>query len=171
MIQQNTTPASDYDRTALIVEPSDAIYFQIATSLIKSGYRVIRAKTGWSAVNAALMQAPSLLIANATLPDQSGWLMTKKLQLTDRTCCVWIYKPFCDARDRAMAKFLELGWLLDYGDDVGELSEIIETRLVNDQTRTLRFTAPNLRDIPSPDDGSYAGLDGNRLGQPATEVA
>ena len=171
MIQRNLTSARNHDRTALVVEPSDALYFQIATILIQSGYRVTRAKTGWSAVNAALSQTPSLLIANATLPDQSGWLMTKKLQLTDPTCCVWIYKSFCTARDRAMAKFLGLAWLINYRGVAGELSQLIGERVVDDRScdrRVIRQTVPL---VPAMCDVSSPGLALNRFGYSATEVA
>jgi len=75
----------------LIVEYQDEIYGALETVLEEAGCEVARAATSDSVLTVVNCLTPSLIIINADMPDQSGWLIAAKLRLSNCRDQVWLY--------------------------------------------------------------------------------
>jgi len=125
------TEAADEQPTALLVEHRDEVFARLATDLAEAGMRVVRAKSAIGALKLYARYAPSLVLANVDLPDQSGWLLTAKLRFVDPDVPVWLYYPRSSPRQTRAAAYLAVGELLDYGGDLLGLSDAIVTLMAN----------------------------------------
>ncbi len=100
-------------------------------ALAEAGMRVVRAKSAIAALKLYARYAPSLVLANVDLPDQSGWLLTAKLRFVDPDVPVWLYYPRSSPRQTRAAAYLAVDELLDYGGDLLGLSDVIVTLMAN----------------------------------------
>ncbi len=69
---------------AIIVEPSDRIFANLAEELRNRGLRVMHARTAAQGLALCVDSKPDVLAANVDAPDQSGWLLVAKLSMTDQ---------------------------------------------------------------------------------------
>jgi two-component system phosphate regulon response regulator PhoB len=67
----------------LVVDDEPDISALVAYHLAKAGYRVATAATGAEAVDAATVQAPSLVVLDLMLPDMSGFDVLERLRGPD----------------------------------------------------------------------------------------
>jgi CheY-like chemotaxis protein len=79
--------------------------------------------------------APSLVLANVDLPDQSGWLLTAKLRFVDADVPVWLYLSRSSPHQTRAAECLAVDELLDYGGDLLGLSDVIVTLMADHPIR------------------------------------
>jgi DNA-binding response OmpR family regulator len=115
--------------TILLVEHRDEVFARLAADLAGVGMRVDRAHSGLEAADRCRRRRPDLLMVNAWLPDESGWLVTGKLRLADPELPIWIYTPRSSSDDVAMANFIEADELIDYEGDLWRLAADVANRL------------------------------------------
>jgi DNA-binding response OmpR family regulator len=132
----------------LVVEYRDTVYHRLASDLHHAGFRVTRAYCATEGIIQYFMLRPDLVIANVDLPDQSGWLLTAKLCVTEPQPHVWLYKSKATRADAAKAGFLGAEELLSYR-TIQELSNAVFASLAGEAT-SLTVVA-NAHDRPSLD--------------------
>lgn len=113
----------------LVVEHRDEVFSRIATDLSKMGVRVKRAVSAADAASMLAALSPQLVIANCELPDESGWLMVAKWQLTRQPRRVWMYASWPNAYDATWLGFTKVERLVYYRGDLWELTDLIGTHL------------------------------------------
>jgi DNA-binding NtrC family response regulator len=111
--------------TVLIVEFRDAVFSRLAGHFGLAGIRVVRARCGFEAMVQVVTTRPQLVVANAEMRGQSGWLLAAKISLLEPAPHVWLYKPEKTAADVAMANFVQAEELLEYGNDLDRLSNAV----------------------------------------------
>ena len=116
-------------RTVLVAEHRDEVFARLAADLRAAGVRVERAVSGAEASRRYAHRPADLLLANVDLPDQSSWLLTAKLRLSCPAARVWVYAPRSSAVDAALAQFVEVDELIDYGGDLWRLTVELLGRL------------------------------------------
>ena len=110
---------------ALLVEHRDEVFARLAYDMAEVGVAVLRARSAFEAQKLSGRYRPILVVSNASLLDQSGWLLAAKLHLVDPQVRIWLYKPRTSPYDKNMAKFLRIERLLSYGGDLLRLSETV----------------------------------------------
>jgi CheY-like chemotaxis protein len=113
----------------LLVENRDEVYSRLAADLSRLGVRVCRAKGGTEATSRCARRRPHLLLISARLPDESGWLLTSKIRMTEPHLPIWIYAPWASPANVDMANFVAADELIDYEGDLWRLSHEIIDRL------------------------------------------
>jgi len=111
--------------TVLLVEHRDEVFARLAADLALAGVRVVRAECALEAVWQYCTLRPKLVVANVDLPCQSGWLLAAKLGLAEPRAHTWLYKPWKNAADLAMAKFVRAEELLQYRGNLYTLSDAV----------------------------------------------
>ncbi|MGM0488529.1 MAG: response regulator [Planctomycetota bacterium] len=128
MIMQRPQPEMP---VVLIIEHRDAVYQRLAEDLYHAGFHVKRACYATEGIVQHFMFAPDLVVANVDLPDQSGWLLTAKLRITEPRPHVWLYKSRASGSDMAKARFLGAEELLTYN-SLQQLSDAVFASLSGD---------------------------------------
>lgn len=119
--------------SVLLVEYRDTVYRRLAADLAQAGFRTIRAFCATEGIIRHVMLRPDLVIANVELPDQSGWLLTAKLALTEPRPHVWLYSSQACSTDAAKARWLGAEELLVYGTLDG-LADAVLASLAGDRS-------------------------------------
>lgn len=78
-------------RRVLIVEFRDEVFADLKSVLEDHGCEVVRAVSGAEVAAQAKRLVPDLFLVNESMPDESGWLITRKLRLTRLYQPVWLY--------------------------------------------------------------------------------
>ncbi|QDV85270.1 hypothetical protein TBK1r_42490 [Stieleria magnilauensis] len=107
---------------AFIVEPRDEVYARLAGDLIEAGYRVVRALSATDALKACEKYRPKLVVAQLALPCQKARQLAPKLAMLDCDTRVVLYGAEVAVHDYAMADFLGIEELIEYGGDLFRLS-------------------------------------------------
>ena len=107
---------------AFLIEPRDEVYARLAGDLVEAGFRVVRAITVTDALKACGKYRPRLVLANISLSEQKAWQMAPKLAMLDGDTRVWLYDHAIEVHDYAMADFLGIEQLIEYGGDIFRLS-------------------------------------------------
>ena len=115
-----------------LIERRDEIYARLAGDLVDAGFRVVRAITVTDALKACGKYRPRLVLANISLSERKAWQMAPKLAMLDSDTRVWLYDHAIEVHDYAMADFLGIEQLIEYGGDVFRLSKQIRQLLSND---------------------------------------
>ncbi len=123
--EEDHCDAAQRQPTALLVEHRDEVYARIATDMAETGMHVIRAKSAVEALKLFGRCAPTHVVANLDLPDQSGWLLACKLRFCQPDIQVWLYQADSSSYSGTMAKYLQINEVLNYGGDLLGLSETI----------------------------------------------
>lgn len=100
--------------TVLVVEYRDEVFHRLEADLGWAGFRVTRAYCASEGIIQYFLFRPDLVVANVDLPDQSGWLLTARLCVTEPRPHVWRYKSIATRADAARAGFLGAEELLAY---------------------------------------------------------
>lgn len=119
-------------RTVLLVEHRDEVFARLASDFAAMGIRVERASCKAEVFRCLARCSPDLMIANAHLPDEGGWLLTAKLRLSRPTTCVWLYapRPQSPEYDYGLAEFLGVAELIHYQGDLFLLGDELRHRLM-----------------------------------------
>jgi CheY-like chemotaxis protein len=115
--------------TVLLVEHRDEVFARIASDLAAAGILVQRVSRGTEASRIFARSAVDLVLISSSLPDVSGWLLSKKLRMLDPDACIWIYTPRASAADISMANFVLADELIEYHGDLWRLAGEIADRL------------------------------------------
>ncbi len=107
---------------AFVVEPRDEVYARLAGDVIEAGYRVVRAMSATDALKACCKYRPRLVLARLTLPNQTAWQLAPKLAMLDSDMQVVLYGNEIAIHDYAMADFLGIEQLIEYGGELFGLS-------------------------------------------------
>lgn len=113
----------------LVVEHRDEVFARIASDLSKMKARVARAVSATDAASMVASLSPDLVVANCELPDESGWLMVAKWQITRRPWRVWMYANYPNRYDAAWLGFSKVERIVYYRGDLWQLTELIGTHL------------------------------------------
>jgi DNA-binding response OmpR family regulator len=73
------------DRPILVVDDDAKIVRLVRTYLERSGYRVVEAADGRSALAAIALEAPALVVLDVMLPEVDGLAVLRAVRRTDRT--------------------------------------------------------------------------------------
>jgi hypothetical protein len=111
---------------------------------------VVRAITASEALSLCASTHYTLIIANVSLPDQSGWLLVGKLHFVRGTLRIWLYESEKTASDVSMAKFLCVEELLEYGGDLLGLSDAILDLLAGRQAAKPRRYLMGAKSVTAP---------------------
>jgi ActR/RegA family two-component response regulator len=134
----------------LLVEHRDEVFARLAADLSESGFAVVRATTASEALRLYARAKHMLVVANLSLPDQSGWLLAGKLHFISGDVRIWLYESEKTATDVAMAKFLRVDELLEYGGDLLGLSDAILDLLAGRQTAKSRRYLMGTKSVTAP---------------------
>lgn len=129
-------------QTVLIVEYRDRVYDRLALDFRLIGMRAVRAMCGFEAMGQYMRTRPNLVVANVDMLGQSGWLLTAKLRLVESTSHIWLYTSRRTTKNMSMAKFVGAEELLEYGSNVGLLSDAIFDCLGGESAATRTFQEP-----------------------------
>ena len=72
-------------RTVLVADDEPDNRAIMAAVLAASGYRVLEAKNGAEAVDAAVRELPDLILLDMAMPVMSGWDAARRLKSMERT--------------------------------------------------------------------------------------
>jgi len=132
--RRKSVPMSDDGfRTVLLVEHRDEVFARLAGDFAAMGIWVERACSVAEAFRHFACCSPDLMIANAHMPCEGGWLLVAKLRLIRPTARIWLYSPrpsWSSEYDHGLARFLEIAELIHYRGDLFLLAEEIRSRLV-----------------------------------------
>ncbi len=124
---------------AILVEHRDEVFARLESDLAEAGVAVLRAQFAFEAQKLWGRYRSELVVTNATLLDQSGWLLAAKMHLVDPWVRVWLYQPRTSPYDENMAKFLRIEQLLSYGGDLLRLSETMIRLMTATSNRSTRI--------------------------------
>lgn len=129
-------PARSVDQfqTIILVEHRDEVFARLATDIERFGLEVIRAESVDSAMTIVRRCDSVLVIANRDLPDQNGWVLADKLNLTAPHIEVWLYMPTVSMYAEILARFLKVTELVTYRGNLFTLSDRIVDRLAAQRT-------------------------------------
>lgn len=130
-------------RTILLVEHRDEVFARLAGDFAAMGIWVERACNAAEAFCRFACCSPDLMIANAHMPYEGGWLLAAKLRLIRPAARIWLYSPrpsWSPEYDQGLARFLEVAELIHYRGDLFLLAEKIRNRLVR-PPRDVRLAA------------------------------
>ncbi len=114
---------------AVVVESDDPIFRSVASGLVASGMRVLRAQTAVEAMAKCVQHDADLVVANVHLEDQSGWLLAAKLRWIDPSVSVWLYQTRWSDYERGLASFLQVDRMLDEDSPIRDVNGL-KTRTV-----------------------------------------
>ncbi len=77
--------------SVLVVEFCDAEYARLKAQLEDYGFQTGRAVSGAAVASSFSRLGPDLVLLNADMPDESGWLITAKLRIAGHQAPVWLY--------------------------------------------------------------------------------
>lgn len=123
------TERNENGRVILVVEHRDEVFARLAADLGRTGLRVHRAETATRAAHHHARRPADLILLSAQMPDESAWLASQKLRMTDAEVPVWIYSAWATPTDVDMANFVHADELIDYGGDVWNLTDQVADRL------------------------------------------
>ena len=99
----------------LVVEFRDEVYAGLKVVLEEHDCRVIRAEVGAAVAGSIAQFSPDLVLVNESMPDESGWLVACKLQVTCLRLPVWLYAVQCPQPTTAWKEFSSVDRVIEYG--------------------------------------------------------
>jgi hypothetical protein len=116
-------------KAILVIEPSSVLQMHIAKPVAAMGYTTALAQTAAEATDRVRRHQPGLIIANVSLPDESGWLFVNKLRIHDRRTPVWLFGRTPNLRLYRWAEFSLVERLIFYEGDIGLLIDTLRSAL------------------------------------------
>lgn len=117
-------------KRVLIVEFRDEVYASLKGCLEEAGYLVERVVKASEVTPSIIRFAPNLLLINEAFPDESCWLITKKLRLGGRRVPVWVYAARRSPCWDAWKRFSDIDEVIEYGGDLLRLITKIRHHLI-----------------------------------------
>lgn len=105
----------------LVVEFRDEVYAAIHAELSSRQVTVIRVSMSDAAVPVWRQRNPGLILVNAEMPDESGFLLSLKLRMHGYQGGLWLYSAHEVNASRGYQEFCQVDHLLNYGGDVRAL--------------------------------------------------
>lgn len=133
---------------AFVIEPRDEVYARLAGDLIEAGYRVVRAGSSTDAIKACGTYQPRVVVASLAFPTLNAWQLAPRLATFGEDMQVMLYDVEIAIHDYAMADFLGIEQLIEYGGDLFRLSTYIRQALgcqslaQNDSKHPVSLKAP-----------------------------
>jgi CheY-like chemotaxis protein len=91
----------------LLVEDNEMNRDMLSRRLVRKGYEVVMAEDGASGVSMAVSETPDLILMDVSLPDMSGWDVTRTIRAQPNTARIPIIALTANAAasdyDQAMA--------------------------------------------------------------------
>lgn len=134
--------AEIYRPIAFLIDPRDEIYARLAGDLIEAGYRPVRALSVTDALKACGKYRPSLVLVSIGQTEKAAWQMAPKLAMLDARMRIWLYDHQVEVHDYAMADFLGIEQLIEYGGDLFVLSSLVRELLGFFGSKTGTPTVP-----------------------------
>ncbi|MHB1033450.1 MAG: response regulator [Pirellulales bacterium] len=129
--------------TVLLVEYRDEVFARLAGDFAAMGMWVERACSSVDAFCRFARCSSALVIANANMPGEGGWLLAGKLRLAWPMARVWLYAPrpsWSSEYDHGLAHFLGVAELIYYQGNLWWLAEEIRSRFIR-PPRDVRLAA------------------------------
>lgn len=136
-------------RAVLLVEYRDEVFARLASDLAAMGVWVERASNAAEASQRFAHCPPDLMIVNADMPDESGWLLAGKLRLVRPTAHVWLYAPRSSGFDHGLAHFLGVAEVVHYDGDLFWLAEEIRSRVARLSIAARSVSCPQEMGMPA----------------------
>ena len=121
--------ASKYKKV-LIVDFRDEVYASLKACLEEAGHLVGRVDQASEVTPSIIRFAPNLLLINEAFPDESCWLITKKLRLGGQRVPLWVYAARRSPCWDAWKKFSDIDEVIEYGGDLLRLITKIRLHLI-----------------------------------------
>lgn len=115
----------------LVVESRDVLYQHLSVDLTRAGFRVMRATCASAGITRYFSLRPDFVLSAVDLPDQSGWLLTAKLCVTEHQSKIWLYQSKTSRADAIKASLIGAQELLAY-ESPQELSSAVLSSLAVD---------------------------------------
>ncbi len=116
-------------RRVLVVEFRDEVFSRLSADLEAAGMEVERASSAAEASRRYARRPADLLVVEVDLPDETGWLLASKLRLAEPEVRIWVYTPWSSAVEVALANFVGVDELINYGGDLWRLRDELLDRL------------------------------------------
>jgi DNA-binding NtrC family response regulator len=114
----------------LVVEFRDEVYAGLKAVLEEHNCRVTRAEVGADVAGSIIQCSPDLVLVNESMPDESGWLVTCKLQVTCLRLPVWLYVVRCPQPTATLNEFTGVSRMIEYGGVLLQLVQLVRQDLV-----------------------------------------
>ncbi len=135
--QPGRSGQSNLRPVAFVIEPRDEVYARLAGDLIEAGFRVVRAMSATDALKACGKYQPRVVVASLAFAPQKSWQLAPELATLDRDTRVILYGVEIAIHDYAMADFLGIEQLIEYGGDLFRLSARIRRSLGSESAQTF----------------------------------
>lgn len=126
-------------RTILLVEHRDEVFARLARDCAAMNIQVERARNTVEVFHCFNCYPPDLMLANADLPYEGGWLLAAKSRLILPRVQIWLYaaKPSWSREyDRGLAGFLGVAELVYYEGDLLLLAQEVQRRFLRSARRS-----------------------------------
>lgn len=134
--QKSISDNNNTFRTVLLVDHRDEAFARLAGDFAAMGIWVERACSAAEVFRRIASCSSNLMIVNADMPNESGWLLAGKLRVVWPTARLWLYapRPFWSSEyDQGLAHFLGVAELIHYEGDLFLLAKEIRSRLTRSQ--------------------------------------
>ncbi|MBA2116135.1 hypothetical protein [Bremerella alba] len=106
----------------LVVEFRDEVFATIRGELTNREISILRASSTEAVVPAWRQRNPGLIIINAEMPDESGFLVSLKLRMHGFHGGLWLYSAHAANTARNYQEFCQVDRLFCYGGDLRALT-------------------------------------------------
>ncbi len=135
---------SSLQPVAFVIEPCDEVYARLAGDLIETGYRVVRAMASTDAIKACGTYQPRVIVASLAFPYLNAWQLAPRLATFGVDTQVILYDVEVAIYDYAMADFLGIEQLIEYGGDLFRLSSRIRQAIGHQSHEQNESKHPNV---------------------------
>lgn len=137
-------------RRVLIVEFRDEVFAHLKQLFESYGCEVARAGTGAEVGVQVKQFAPGLIVVNESMPDESGWLITCKLRLTNHRQRVWLYAARTPRLDADWKEVCGVDQILAYGGVLSRLVLRVRQQFDRGLDASVTRTEPRKDNLASP---------------------
>jgi len=115
----------------LLVEYRDEVQSALKDVLGDSGCEVTCSEPGEHVLAAANRSTPHLIMINADMPDQSGWLLAAKLRFGRFRGQIWLYSSRQKSSESGWAEFAEVDRFIEHYASLRHLLESAGRQIVD----------------------------------------
>lgn len=108
--------------TILMIEYRDEIYAAIEGELANNDALLTRVMTAGEAVTGWRQHRPELILINAEMPDESGFLISLKLRMHGFQGGLWLYSACANNSPPGFQQFCQIDHLFNYKGDLRMLT-------------------------------------------------
>lgn len=117
-------PHFDLDHTAkiLVVESRDQVFAAIREEFRSQKFAIFRAACADEVVPILRRDRPGLVLLNAEMPDESGFLISLKLRIHGYDGGLWLYATDAEKTPASYREHCQIDRIVSYGGDFRELT-------------------------------------------------